>query len=56
MFAHILALPGFKECISVQEYVHKTKMDVIVTCGSDIELLLFAHLTNTCVLTYNSAE
>ena len=52
MLAHIVALPGFKECTSVQDYVQKTKMDLLGSWGTDIELLCFAHLTNTCVFTY----
>ena len=56
MLAHIVALPGFKECTSVQDYVHKTKMDLLGSWGTDIELLCFAHLTNTCVFTYITVQ
>ena len=56
MLAHIVALPSFKECTSVQDYVHKTKMDLLGSWGTDIELLCFAHLTNTCVFTYITVQ
>ena len=36
MLAHIVALPRFKECISVQDYVHKIKMDLLGSWGTDI--------------------
>ena len=56
MLAHILALPGFKECTSIQEYVHKTQMKVIGNWGIDIQLLCFEHFTNTCVFTYKRVQ
>ena len=56
MLAHILAIPGFKKCTSVQEYVHKTLMDVIGNWGTDTQLLYFAHLTNTCVFSYITVQ
>ena len=56
MLAHIVALPGFKECTSVQDSVHKSKMDLLGSWGTDIELLCFAHLTNTCVFTYITVQ
>ena len=56
MLAHIVALLRFKECTSVQDYVHKSKMDLLGSWGTDIELLCFAHLTNTCVFTYITVQ
>ena len=56
MLAHIVSLPSFKECTIVQKYVHKTQKDVFGTWGTDIELLCFAHLTNTCVFIYITVQ
>ena len=36
--------------------VHKSKMDLVGSWGTDIELLCFAHLTNTCVFTYITVQ
>ena len=36
--------------------VQKTKMDLLGSWGTDIELLCFAHLTNTSVFTYITVQ
>ena len=56
MLAHIVAIPRFEECTSVQDYVHITKMDLLGSWGTDIELLCFEHLTNICVFTYITVQ
>lgn len=49
MLGHI---EGRNSYNSVDEYIEKSKMENDMTWGTDLELLCFAHLTNTCVFTY----
>jgi len=56
MLEHIVGLPQFNSCTSIEEYVKKTKMDIDQTWGTTIELLCFAHLTKTCVFSYTTEK
>ena len=53
MMKHVNNCSSYSKCRSIDEYIDRSKMDQDGTWGSDIELLCFAHLCKTCVLSYS---
>ena len=53
MLGHIKSNSGYNNCQSVDEYIQSSKMDNDSTWGTDVELLCFAHLSDTCVFSYS---
>ena len=47
MMKHVNNCSSYSKCHSIDEYIHRSKMDPDGTWGSDIELLCFAHLCKT---------
>ena len=44
------------EYTSIQGYLQDTSMDSNYTWGTDVEILTFAHMTNTRVLVYSTVR
>ena len=55
ILGHIRCKPDHKNCKSVSEYILNSRMDSDCTWGTDIELLLFGHMTRSCVYSYSVA-